>query len=350
MERLLAKVGMAIPDYRGSRKAAVKYVEELKKATRMFEAETLSYAQEMIGDTQRHKAGTVGELLAFMRKYSLMFGAADLIENGGEKYARLYGLLQQQKEKLGIKADIAIGPEPARLVRLLIITGDEVDAHAWRETTSILRSVLTKQGRINVDLTATPAKDLTKDRLAEYDVFLLNYKDTNKGSPDSRWDESNKAAFLDAIRGGKGLVVYHYASGAFIRPNWEEFEKAISGGFRTQGFHGPIHPFVVKTSGGGHVISEGLPARFAHAPDELYQNSMLTPGSLVLATAYSDPALPRGSGRDEPVIWVNQYGLGRVFHMTLGHGAPALTDQPVQTWLRRGAEWAATGHVNSSTK
>ena len=102
-----------------------------------------------------------------------MFGAADLIENGGEKYARLYGLLQQQKEKLGVKADPALGTEKARLVRLLIITGDEVDAHTWRETTSILRSVLTKQGRINVDMTAAPAKDLTKDKLAGYDVFLL---------------------------------------------------------------------------------------------------------------------------------------------------------------------------------
>ena len=32
---------------------------------------------------------------------------------------------------------------------------------------------------------------------------------------------------------------------------------------------------------------------------------MMVPGSDVLATAYSDPDKPRGTGKDEPVIWVN---------------------------------------------
>jgi hypothetical protein len=102
IKKLKEKVGTAVPEYRGFRKEAVKYVDELEKSTRMFDALTISFAQEMIGDTQRHKAGTVGELLAFMRKYSLMFAAADLIPGGGEKYRRVYGLLQEQKEKLGL--------------------------------------------------------------------------------------------------------------------------------------------------------------------------------------------------------------------------------------------------------
>ena len=45
----------------------------------------------------------------------------------------------------------------------------------------------------------------------------------------------------------------------------------------------------------------------------------MLPGSVVLATAYSDPNKPRGTGKDEPVIWVNTYGKGRVYDNVLGH-------------------------------
>jgi type 1 glutamine amidotransferase len=34
-----------------------------------------------------------------------------------------------------------------------------------------------------------------------------------------------------------------------------------------------------------------------------------------------------------------------VFNTGLGHDVKALNDKPVQDWIRRGAEWAATGKV-----
>jgi len=71
-------------------------------------------------------------------------------------------------------------------------------------------------------------------------------------------------------------------------------------------------------------------------------------GNVVLATAYSDPEKPRGTGKDEPVVWVNQYGDGRVFHFALGHDVGAMANPDFQQWLRRGVEWAATGEVTSA--
>jgi type 1 glutamine amidotransferase len=198
---------------------------------------------------------------------------------------------------------------------------------------------------MQVDITTTPSTALTDENLAKYDVFLLNYFATSAGPPESRWSDSNKEAFLKAVRSGKGVVGYHFASSAFTKPNWVEFEKALAGGWRTQGFHGPAHVFTVKKTASAHPISEGLPAQFEHAIDELYQNSMLTPGSVVLATAYSDPAKPKGTGKDEPVIWVNTYGKGRVYENVLGHDVKALADPSYQNWLKRGVVWAATGKV-----
>jgi sialate O-acetylesterase len=226
-------------------------------------------------------------------------------------------------------------------VKLLIITGDH--GHDWKATTAALKDILSKDGRVDVSVTTSPSTDLTDANLAKYDVLLLNYKDTAKGSPESKWSEANKQAFLKAVKDGKGLVVFHHASSAFAKPNWDEFEKAIAGGWRSQGFHGPKHVYSVKRTPAKHPISEGLPAEFTHKIDELYQNSVMVPGNDVLATAYSDPGKERGTGKDEPIIWVNTYGKGRVYNNALGHDVEAMSDPNFQAWLRRGVLWAATG-------
>jgi type 1 glutamine amidotransferase len=236
----------------------------------------------------------------------------------------------------------------AEPIKALIITGDNVGAHKWKETTDALKEILGESPRFKVDVTSTPGKDLTDENLARYDVLVLNYKETAQGPEDSKWSDANKKAFLKAVKDdGKGLVVYHFSSAAFTNPNWVEFEKAVAGGWRTQGFHGPAHEFKVKTTTVKHPISEALPAEFAHVSDELYSASMRTRGSVVLATAYCDASKPQGTGMDEAVIWINQYGKGRVYENVLGHDVKALSDKPVREWIRRGTEWAATGRVDS---
>lgn len=250
-----------------------------------------------------------------------------------------------EKPKEEAKAEPKKGEAKAESepVKLLIITGDE--GHDWKTTTKSLKEILSEDGKIAVDVTETPSKDLTDENLAKYDVLLLNYKDTPKGAPETRWSDANKEAFLKAVREGKGLYVHHYASSAFANPNWEEYEKAVAGGWRAQGFHGPRHVFKVKKTDAKHPISEGLTAEFEHVIDELYQNSKILPGTTVLATAWSDPKLEKGTGKDEPVIWVNVYGKGRVYNNALGHDAEALADPNLHDWIRRGAVWAATGEA-----
>ncbi len=234
--------------------------------------------------------------------------------------------------------------QDAAPVKVLIITGDH--GHAWKDTTERLSDILAAGGKIKIEVSATPSKDLTDDNLSKYDVLLLNYKDTPKGAAESRWSDANKEAFLKAVRDGKGLVVFHHASSAFTNPNWTEFEKAIAGGWRSKGFHGPAHEFTVKKTDVKHPISEGLPSEFQHTKDELYQGSVMVPESVVLATAYSDPNKPKGTGKDEPVIWVNSYGKGRVYENVLGHDVTAMSDPQFQEWMRRGVIWAGTGKVD----
>jgi type 1 glutamine amidotransferase len=228
-------------------------------------------------------------------------------------------------------------------VKVLIITGDH--GHQWKETTPFLKTFLTKAG-MKVDVTEKPAKDLTAANLAKYDVLLLNYKDTKNGGPDTRWSEKNKKAFVDAVQGGKGLVVYHHASSAFTSGSAfdKDFERVIAGGWRNQGNHGKRHVFTVTIRKAEHPITKGMPASFLHANDELYQNSVMFPSSVVLATAYSDKTLdPKNSGKNEPIVWVTQYGKGRVCENVLGHDVEAMKSVGFQTLMIRGVEWAATG-------
>jgi type 1 glutamine amidotransferase len=238
------------------------------------------------------------------------------------------------------------GAADKKPIKVLIITGDH--GHKWQETTPFIKDFLTKAG-MNVDVTQTPAKDLTEANLAQYDVLFLNYKDTNMGGPDTRWSDQNKKAFTDAIAGGKGLVIYHHASSAFTSGSDfdKDFEKIIAGGWRKQGNHGKRHVFKVAIRKADHPITKDMPIEFQHSNDELYQNSMMFPQSVVLATAFSDPKLdPKNSGKQEPVIWVATFGKGRVCENVLGHDVDAMQSLGFQTLLIRGVEWAATGEVH----
>lgn len=241
---------------------------------------------------------------------------------------------------------LGLGPAAAqdpRPIKMLIITGDH--GHDWKATTAYFKEFLPRD-LITVDVTETPRKDLTPETLKGYDVLMLNYRDTPKGAqeaPDSVWSPENKAAFLGAVRGGKGLVVFHHASSAFLE--WLEFERCIAGGWRGQGYHGPKHQYAVRTTRVDHPITRGLPRSFVHEIDELYQNSVMFPENVVLATAYSDPGKPEGTGLHEPVVWIKRYGRGRVYVNALGHDVPAMQGSGFQALMIRGIEWAATGKV-----
>jgi uncharacterized protein len=239
--------------------------------------------------------------------------------------------------------------EEPKPTKVLIITGNH-GYHDWKVTTPFLKKLLEGAG-MTVEVTETPAKDLNEQKLAGYDALLLNYRDLPEGPPETRWSEENKKAFKDAVAGGKGLFVYHYASSSFTQGDeWsKEFEKIIAGGWRKQGFHGKRHEYEVTTRSQDHPITKGMPTKFAHSNDELYQNSLVPEGAQVLATAWSDKKKdPKNTDKDEPMVWVTTYGKGRVCNNSMGHDVQAMQDAGFQALLTRGVEWVATGAVNSS--
>ncbi len=229
-----------------------------------------------------------------------------------------------------------------------------------------MQGELEATGLFKVDIARTPepgqALSAFLPAFSKYDVVVSNYN----GDP---WPEATQKAFEHFVHQGGGFVVVHAADNAF--PDWKAYNQMTGiGGWngRTEkhgpylyindqgetirdmqpgpgGHHGPRHEFVVQVREPRHPITRGMPEKWLHTRDELY-DLMRGPAEQVeiLLTAYSDPDM-QGTGRHEPSAMTIRYGKGRVFHTTMGHDLTAMRCIGFITLLQRGTEWAATGKV-----
>jgi predicted DNA-binding protein with PD1-like motif/type 1 glutamine amidotransferase len=245
-------------------------------------------------------------------------------------------------------------PQAPPKVQVLIVTGQ--NGHNWKGTTPILRRILEDTGLFEVRV-AEEIRGAGPETFAPYDLVVLNYFE--RGRPELRWGERTNTAFLEYLRAGKGVVVYHFSMAAF--DGWTEYEKLSGGNWRPgNGHHSAPHDFVVDIRDREHPITKGLKLKLPQAKDELYGNLRWQPAGTyqVLATASDDHALyaasrtdaraPQplvGPSADEPMLWTTQYGQGRVFVTALGHDVDQVQTPTFMTTFARGAEWAATGKV-----
>lgn len=256
-----------------------------------------------------------------------------------------------------------------RPIQGIIITGQ--NNHNWPVSHRAIKMTLESSGLFSLDVAVSPQQG---EDMSHFSVDFSKYRLVVLDYNGDSWPAAMNAAFMDYVQQGGGVVVYHAADNAFT--DWPAYNEMIAlggwGGRNEQsgpyfywkdgalqsdtspgngGSHGFRHEFVLNCRTASHPITKGLPQRWKHASDELYDR-MRGPGCIedLLYTAYSSPE-QRGSGREEPLIFTVKHGRGRVFHIMLGHCGESLTDNPAmqcagfQTLLLRGAEWCATGKV-----
>lgn len=259
---------------------------------------------------------------------------------------------------------LAVSPEleAKAPIKALILTGQ--NNHNWPVSSEAIRSTLESSGLFEVRTAVSPSAggDMGEFNVPfdEYDVVIVDYN----GDP---WNQSMCAAFEDYARKGGGIIFYHAADNAF--PQWEEYNRMIAlGGWEGRdeksgpyvyfkdgvlvrdmtpgpgGSHGQQHEYLML-SRSSHPVSKGLPQRWIHARDELYDR-MRGPGNIgeILYSAYS-PLELGGSGREEPLVFTVDYGKARIMHIMIGHAGPTLEDNPAmdcpgfRTILVRSAQW-----------
>lgn len=250
-------------------------------------------------------------------------------------------------------------------IRVLLIDGQ--NNHNWKATTPVLVDALESSNGFTVTVSTSPPKKSDakewkkwKPSFGTHDVTLSNYNGET-------WPEEIQDNLVNYVKTGGAFVVVHAANNSF--GNWPEYNRMIGlGGWGGRneksgpylffnnsgkivrdprpgrgGSHGPQHEFIVQIREPKHPITQGMPTKWLHSKDELY-DSLRGPAEKVkvLATAYSEK-----SKKHEPMIMTIAYGKGRVFHTPMGHADYSMKCIGFQDVIRRGTEWAATGKVTS---
>lgn len=254
----------------------------------------------------------------------------------------------------------------AATLKALIIDGQ--NNHDYKATTPHLKKLLEETGLFTVDVATSPkGKDLSsfRPKFSDYKVVISNYN----GEP---WSDETKADFENYVKNGGGFVCVHAADNSF--PEWPAYNEMIGlGGWGNRdeksgpylrfrdgkwthdtapgkgGSHGRQHEFLMTTRAPDHPIMRGLPEKWMHAKDELYDRLRGPAKNVTVLASAMAAKETNGSGEEEPLLITLTYGKGRVFHTALGHNNGAdLTAQKCVGFIvtfQRGAEWAATGQV-----
>lgn len=219
---------------------------------------------------------------------------------------------------------------PSTGTKVLIVTGIDYPGHPWRETAPRLRAILDKDPRLSVRVVEDP-NALASPRLKDWDVIVLHFMDWEVPGPNAQAREN----LWNVVRGGKGLILTHFACGAWDGNEWPDFVKLAGRVWdpKLRG-HDPHGKFRVDIADPAHPITRGLAA--FETLDELY--TCLTGDTPIHVVA---KATSKVDGKDYPMAFVLEPGQGRVFHTVLGHDARAYAnDAGVGELLRRGCAWA----------
>jgi type 1 glutamine amidotransferase len=180
-------------------------------------------------------------------------------------------------------------------------------------------------------VTEKPSADLNREKLAAYDVLVLKDNPTGAGSA---WTPENRQAVAAVVKEGTGLVVLHQASAGFNDDSTgsREYRRMIAGG-RRGGAKTDQPRDLSVTIQKNHPVTRGI-GSFRQPADKLVRSPQITEGSQVLATVFD------GREQDEPVVWVNHYGNGRVVHNLLGHDTASMKSDGFAKLLIGCVEWA----------
>lgn len=262
------------------------------------------------------------------------------------------------------------------LINALILSGHMSHEHdnefrSFRLHNQWITTLLEDTGRFRVRVVEDP-RGLSAGVIDKYDVVIIVFEGRD-GYHDKAvgFGAETDAALLRFVHEGKGIVWFH--GSAAQEDDWgypEEYNVmrgsrlSVSSGLRPR----PWGEAVLSTVTPGHPITEGISATWTVTGDDILTGVEIFEGAQVLLTVFDDlesyeraPIWPMshypvaippeglagmaGINTDQPIAWINGYGAGRSFTITIGHDIDTFRRIEFIRMFPRGVEWAATGEV-----
>jgi len=201
-------------------------------------------------------------------------------------------------------------------IKLFFLQGG---GHDWKGNFAILQPILEKTGDFEVTASAD-MDELKAENIKKYDLILfygsgLNFKDADQ-----------EKGLTDFVREGKAWAGIHSATDSF--KSSDAYWQMVGGRFKGHGGG----KFQVRIMDKEHAITK--PLEDFEIQDETYDHAYykdFQPHSLI--------RIDRGK-EQQSMGWCHEYGKGRVFFTSLGHGREAWANPSFQRLALRGLYWA----------
>ena len=180
-------------------------------------------------------------------------------------------------------------------------------------------------------------QDFTPEYLRQFDtVFFNNTTRVQRVFT----TEAQRSALLDYVRNGGGWGGLHAATDAGGE-GWMDYTRMVGGQFDGHPWDSPgTWPIVVDDP--DHPIVQGFSRTAFMLSDEIYvfkhyDRSRLRVLVSVDADATDRPGRP---DNDHPIVWVRDYGEGRVFYSSFGHNKEVFFNSEILQHLLNGIQFA----------
>lgn len=266
----------------------------------------------------------------------------------------------------------------ADVLNVLILSGHMTIEHdnehrSFRTHNQWLTTLLEDTGRFRVRVIEDP-RGLGAEIIDKYDVIIVVFEGRD-GYHDKAvgFGAETDAALLRFVHDrGRGIVWFH--GSAVQEDDWgypDEYnvmrgaKLSVPTGIRPR----PWGEALLRTAEPRHAITDGINDTWTVTGDDILVGVELHEGAQVLLTTFDDlesyekaPVWPMshypvaippegiaglpGVNTDQPIAWINDYGAGRSFTITIGHDIDTFRRIEFIRMFPRGVEWAATGEIS----
>jgi type 1 glutamine amidotransferase len=230
----------------------------------------------------------------------------------------------------------------AQTPRVLFLTTVETDRAHRHDSLEHAGAVLTTLGQTSGAFTVVASEDvamLNPASLATFDAVIFF---TAGELPVT---DTQKAALLAFVAGGKGFIGVHSATNTFYQ--WPEYGRLI-GGYMAN------HPWAgIPTTLRVEDTSHPSTAHFGSSvtiTDEIYEFRDWSRDNVHVLLSVDTTSVPPAGNRtdnDYAVAWTRRYGAGRVFYSALGHSIAIWDDTRFRQHMLGGIRWALGQDVDN---